>query len=89
MLQRVSRLLPVYPHRGGVDTVADVVEMLREPDVDWPGREPTILLHAARLLAREDIKTVTVTARDRLLDVNSHAVVIDGNLTNFGLFVGG
>ena len=63
--------------------------MLREPDVDRPGREPSVLLHASRLLTREDIKAITVTARDRLFVVDNHAVVIDGTLRNFGLFVRG
>ena len=89
MVHSVTLLLPVQSHRGGDNPVPDVMEVLRKPDVDRPGREPTILLHAARLLAREDIKTVTVTARDRLFDVDDHAVVIDGNLSDFRLFVGG
>ena len=76
-------------HREGIDTVADAMEMLREPDVDRPGREPSVLLHTSRLLAGEDIKAITVTARDRLFDVDDHAVVKDGNLCHFGLFVGG
>ena len=72
MVHSVTLLLPVQSHRGGDNPVPDVMEVLRKPDVDRPGREPSILLHAARLLARQDIQTVAVTACDGFLDGDYH-----------------
>ena len=87
VLHSVPRFPPVQSHRGGDNAVSDVVEVLCEPDVGRPGREPAVLFHAAGLLARQHIQAIAVTACDGLFDGNSHAVVVDGNFSHSSLFV--
>ena len=76
----MARLSPMESHSTGSIRVPDRVQVLSKPDVQGALCAAPVLLVAARLLACEEILTVSVPTSNNLFYWQNHATVVYGDL---------